>query len=194
MLDYKQKYKEIKTKLIESTDVAYRLGFEAGLKQATQDQMQMQVQQAQQAQMQMQAAMQGGNPQDPNAQAGGVPQEGAPMGMEDQGGMGFEQPAGEGEEPELAAGEVGELDQYINELENLVAKGEKPSVIEMRNKVTKLAELRKNQKAKMKANKPQVVSAQKKLVDNILSKWEKESKMTSENLEDIVKEHGIKLD
>lgn len=190
-LDYRAKYKELKAKLIESTDVAYRLGFEAGLKQAMQDQAQMQIQQAQQQAMQMQAMMGGGQEMSPEQQAqmqdsGDMPASEAQMPMQDQ--------MQDMEMQDEQAGSGSELDQYINELEGLVAKGQKPNVLDLRKVVTELADLRKNQKAKMKENKPQVISAQKKLVDNILKKWELESKMTVDNLEDTIKEFGLKLD
>jgi flagellar biosynthesis/type III secretory pathway protein FliH len=35
-LDYKAKYKELKSQLLRSTDVAYRLGYEQGMKEAQQ--------------------------------------------------------------------------------------------------------------------------------------------------------------
>ena len=93
----------------------------------------------------------------------------------------------------MAPGQATELDQYINELEELVAKGEKPTVTDLRKTVTALADLRKSQKLKMKENKPAVISAQKSMVDNILKKWESELKLTSENLEERIKKEGLKL-
>lgn len=208
-LDYKSKYKELRAKMLESTDVAYRLGYADGLKQGSQDAQMQQMQQMQQAMMQPQIdpatgqPIQGGQPgmegqmggqpgqpgMDPVAQggAGGVdPMTGQPM--VDQGMM--QQP---GEEGDMGQGEQSELDQYIQELEGLVAKGEKPTVMDLRKKVTELANLRKSQKMKVKNNQKEVASSQKKLVDNILKKWEKESTATSENLEDLLKEQGLKL-
>lgn len=214
MIDYKMKYKEMKSKMLESIDVSYRLGYEQGYKEATQEAQQAQVQQQmQQAQMMMQqaASAQQGMPQDqggmPQDQAGmdqgGMPvdQGGAPM---DQGGM----PAGDmgmqggapmqggmqgSPEEELEGSQVNELDQYIQELEAMVAKGEKPNVLDLRKKVTELSNLRKAQKEKIKSNRQQVVSAQKSIVDNLIKKWTSKTEETSEDIERLIREKGIDL-
>jgi len=192
-MDYKAKYKEMRAQLIKSSDLAFRLGYEQGMKDAQVEAMQMQMEQQAQQMAAQQAAMQGGQPG----------QEGQPMSeeeaamQEEQGGMpqdeqGMEQVPME-EEQEMEPGQMTELDSHINELESLVQKGEKPSVVELRKKVTDLSNLRKSQKAKIRSNKPQVASAQKKLVDGILKKWESESKMTAENLEELILKDGLRL-
>lgn len=191
-MDYKAKYKEMRAQLIKSSDLAFRLGYEQGMKDAQVENMQMQMQQQAQQMAQQAAMMQGGQPG----------QEGQPMSeeeaaMQEQGGMpqdeqGMEQAPME-EEQEMEPGQGTELDNHINELESLVAKGEKPTVTDLRKAVEALSNVRKNQKAKMKANKPAVATAQKKLVDSILGKWEKESKMTAENLEELIATEGLKF-
>ena len=123
MLDYKAKYKELRAKLIESTDVAYRLGFEEGMKEGQQAAMQQQMA----MQQEMMAAQQGqvdpetGEPLPPEAQGGEMPPEA----------QGGEMP------PEEMMGEEAgsELDQQIGELESLVAKGEKPTILAMAKKL-----------------------------------------------------------
>jgi len=192
-MDYKAKYKEMRAQLIKSSDLAFRLGYEQGMKDAQVENMQMQMQQQAEQMAQQAAMMQGGQPG----------QEGQPMSeeeaaMQEQGGMpqdeqGMEQAPMEEEGQEMEPGQMTELDSHINELENLVQKGEKPSVVELRKKVTDLSNLRKSQKAKVRSNKPQVASAQKKLVDGILKKWESESKMTAENLEELILKDGLRL-
>ena len=191
-LDYKQKYLEMRSKLLESTDVAYRLGFEEGYKLAQQEaqaQM-MQQQQEQQAMMaQQEAAMQG--------------QEGEPspeeMAMMEEQGMMPEQmpeqmppeelPPEELQQPQNAT----ELDEHIAELENLVAKGEKPSLINLRNKVEELKTLRKAQKETFKRKQQATTISQKKLVNNILEKWEKEANEKDE-LDKLIKETGLEIE
>ncbi len=168
-LDYRAKYKEMRAQLIKSSDLAFRLGYEQGMKDAQVENMQMQMQQQAQQMAQQAAMMQGGQPG----------QEGQPMSeeeaaMQEQGGMpqdeqGMERAPME-EEQEMEPGQGTELDNHINELESLVAKGEKPTVTDLRKAVEALSNVRKNQKAKMKANKPAVATAQKKLVDSILGK------------------------
>jgi gas vesicle protein len=75
----------------------------------------------------------------------------------------------------------------------MVSKGQKPNVTDLRKAVIDIVNIRKSQKAKMKENAPKVLSAQKKLVDNILGKWSKESKSTAEDLEARIKEEGLEL-
>lgn len=199
--DYKTKYMDIRAKLKESTDVAYRLGYEQGMKDGTQA-AQMQAM-AQQQQMQQQAMMggapggapgaEGGDPsQDPSMQGGGD----MPQGME--GGDPSQDPsAGGGAPPPEAMGDEGggsDLDQHINELQGLVSKGEKPTVLEIRKAVTTIANIRKIQKDQWTKKVAQVIPAQKKLVDGILKKWEKENEQPSAGLEEIIKQHGLKIE
>jgi len=195
--DWRTKYMDIRAKLKEATDVAWRLGYERGMKDGTQAaQMQAMAQQQQQ-----QAAMMGGAPggdpsmggdpsQDPSMQ-GGDPSMGGAPGGEDQG---MEGAAPGAEEMEGADGGGSELDQHINELQGLVSKGEKPTVLSIRRAVEALAGIRKTQKNNWAKKAEKIIPAQKKVVDNILAKWEKEAKKPSEGLEDIIKQHGLKLD
>jgi hypothetical protein len=199
--DWKMKYQEIRGKLKEATDVAWRLGYERGMKDGTQ---QAQMQQMAQMQQQQAAMMGGGQPGQPGApgqdpMAGGDPMAqgaagGMPPGAEEGGddaqmGMGAPDEAG-GEE----AGGGSELDNHINELQSLVSKGQKPSVVDIRKVVDNLAGIRKHQKDSWAKKVNKIVPAQKKVVDSILKKWETESKRPSSEIEAIIKEHGLKID
>jgi hypothetical protein len=192
-MDYKAKYKEMRAQLIKSSDLAFRLGYEQGMKDAQVENMQMQMEQQAQQMAAQQAAMQDGQP----GQEGQLMSEEEAAMQEEQGGMPQDEQGMEPQEmeqdQEMEPGQMTELDSHINELESLVQKGEKPSVVELRKKVTDLSNLRKSQKAKIRSNKPQVASAQKKLVDGILKKWESESKMTAENLEELILKDGLRL-
>jgi len=174
--DYKIKYLDIRAKLLDSTDVAYRLGFEAGLKEGKQAA----AEQQQQQQMEAQQAMAMQQQQLPPEEGGEMPPEEMPS---------------EEMAPEMVGDEEGgsELDSQINELEGLVAKGEKPSLVDLRKVVGSLSNVRKSQKAKWSKKIDTNNSAQKKLVNDILSKWETESKSVSDNLEERIKEHGLKV-
>ena len=163
-VDYKTKYIDLRAKFLEATDVSYRLGYTDGMKDG-QQQMQ---QQQQMAEQQAMAAAQGGMP--PGAEGEAPPEEG----MDEEAGS--------------------ELDQHIKGLEDMVAKGEKPSVLDMRKAVIGLSSLRKSQKTKSTNKTAKVESAQKNLVDSILKKWEKESRTVTSDLEDIIKENGIKVE
>jgi len=182
--DYRVKYIDLRSKLVESTDVAYRLGYEEGLKKG-QEQAQQQMEQ-QQAEMEQQQMM---------AQQGMEGQEGQmPQGMEGQEGQEGQMPQGmEGQESQMPQGqeefEGSEIDQHINELESLVAKGEKPKVTDIRKAVLALAGLRKSQKIKASELKA-TASSQRNIVKNILKSFEKETKEEYQGLEDIIKEHN----
>ena len=167
----------MRAKMVEAADTAFRLGMEEGMKQA---EMQMAQQQAQQQQEQeaMMAQQQ--------AQQEGMPEEGAPEEME---GQPMEQAP---EEMDEEAGN--ELDQKMNELQDLVAKGEKPSVVSLRKKVDEITELRKSQKQRLSQKQQSIVTSQKKMVDNILAKWEKESNDVTENIEEAIRQNGIKVE
>jgi hypothetical protein len=165
-LDYKQKYLELRAKMLENIEISYRLGYEHGASEA-------QLSAMQQTQAQAQEIT---PPQEqiPNNQTG-IPE----ASVNEYGDM-----------SELDASNLSELDSSIQELENLVAKGEKPTILCMREAVNKLAELRKTQQEKMKRNQTQVTSSQKSLVDGILKKWEKEvnSDKIGLELESIINE------
>lgn len=203
-IDYKHKYKEILQKFVTATDTMYRLGFEKGAKEAKMNFMAEQAQQAQmqaqQMQQQMQAQQMGGGgamPSPEELEAQGAPPEvvqqaaeaqamqqagGAempPMGME--GMMGGDVPMEEGQSTEL--------DSKISELEGLLAKGEKPSYVQLRKVVNEINDLRKSKKK----NEGKVVEAQRSVVENIMKKWENESKDLNKNIEDLIKEKGIDI-
>ena len=195
--DWKTKYLDIRAKLKEATDVAYRLGYERGMKDGTQAaQMQAMAQQQQQQAAMMQG---GGMPpgQDPSQGQDPSMQQGQDPAMM-QGGDPSQDPSMQGAAP--APEEMGdegggsELDQHINELQSLVSKGEKPSVVNIRKAVEALAGIRKHQKNVWQAKVEKIVPAQKAVVDNILKKWEKEAKKPSEGLEELIKQHGLKVE
>jgi hypothetical protein len=194
--DWKIKYLDIRSKLKEATDVAYRLGMEAGLKQGAQ---QAQMQQMQQQQQMQQAMMGGGQPGQPGQDQGGMPpgadgqdQGQMPPGMD---GGGDESQMGAPAPEEMGDAQGGsELDQHINELQGLVSKGEKPSVLDIRKAVQAIAGIRKSQKNVWSKKSEKIIPAQKSVVDSILKKWESESKKPSEKLEEIIKEHGLQIE
>jgi hypothetical protein len=196
--DWKTKYMDIRAKLKEATDVAWRLGYERGMKDGTQAAQMQAMAQQQQAQAAMMGGAPGGDPaaggdpsQDPSMQGGDPSMAGAAPGGDDEAMM--EGAAAPGAEEIEGADGGSELDQHINELQGLVAKGEKPSVLDIRKAVQAIAGIRKNQKNAWAKKVDKIIPAQKKVVDNILAKWEKEAKKPSEGLEEIIKQHGIKI-
>jgi hypothetical protein len=197
--DYKTKYMDIRAKLKDATDVAFRLGYEKGMKDGTQAaQMQAMAQQQQQ-----QAAMMGGAPGqpgqdpsmggDPSMQGGDPSMGGMPGGDPSQDPSQMEGAGAPGDQEMADAGGGSELDQHIGELEGLVAKGEKPSVIDIRKAVQAIAGIRKAQKNVWAQKAEKIIPAQKKVVDDILKKWDKQAEKPSEGLEAIIKQHGLKI-
>ena len=184
--DYKQKYLNMRSQLVKATDVAFRLGYEEGMKEAAMQQVQQQQAQMEQEQAmaEQQAMAEGGEGAPVDEQAameGEMPESGAPM----------EEGA---PEEEMPSGMASELDKHIDELANLVAKGEKPSILDMRKKVEELSDLRKSQKEKLDSKTKANASSQKKIVDGILKKWEDESKEAAGGLEEILKQHEIQVE
>lgn len=183
--EWKVKYFDLKQKFMDATDTAYRLGYEQGAKEI---QMEMQAQQMAEQQAQ-QAAMQAG--------AAGVDEMGNPV---DEMGNPIDpnqmSPEGqEGEIPPDVDPEVSQqLDDHINELESLVAKGEKPSVVDLRKAVQSLSKVRKSQKDQWGKQTKKKTSIQKSFVDNMLAKWEKESKDATADLEEQILKDGLKIE
>lgn len=184
--DYKAKYLEVRDKLVEATDVAFRLGYEEGMRDGEMQAQQAQMQ-AQQEQMAQAEAMMGGGEMPPGAEGGGE----MPPGMEEAMAAAEQ---GEGAPPEAMDEEqAGELDAHIQALEEMVAKGEKPSVKDMRGKVEKLSSLRKNQKEAWKKKTSQTLSSQKSFVDNLIKKWESDAKETVNDIDKIIKDSGVEV-
>lgn len=199
MVDYKQKYLEIRNILIKSVDIAYRQGYEMGTKDA-------QLQQMQQMQDQ-QAAM-------AEAQGGGAaamygPQGGAPI----QGEVPKNQKEDTAESQDipnvggLQIGSQNELDQHIQSLENIVSKGEQIDLETLKKSIESL----KNYSSSLKSKKNQSISLpprvskvlspdqktqlsmQEMILNNVLEKWEKESRQAASDitstLTGILKKH-----
>jgi len=123
-INYKQKYQELKAKYMQSVDMAFRLGFEEGAKQASQDAAQQQQAQAQEA-----AAQQPPGGGAPGGGMGGEPPETTQPGDDTAAPMpGGATPA---EAPQAAAPmaesehpDGSELDQHISKLESMLSKSE----------------------------------------------------------------------
>jgi hypothetical protein len=99
----------------------------------------------------------------------------------------------QGQMPEEIPQASGELDSKIAELEELLGKGEKPKILDLRKAVQELSSLRKQQLSKMNKTSKKAESAQRSLVKGILNKWQEESKSVTEDLEKLLENEGIKL-
>lgn len=198
-IDYKSKYNQLKTQFMESVDVAWRLGFEAGKQQA-----QLEDIQNQQAQQQEMAAQQQGLPPG----QGGQPGEGGP-----------ESPEGGQESPEQAEDDTqsenpqgSELDQHIAKLESMVSKSD-VTPQDLQKALSDIRKLRKSQqhdiemkkaaqaisgiaealhKPKFKIsqqanhnmndNAKRAVSMQHKIVEDVMKAWATEENKASNDI------------
>ena len=176
-VDYKQKYEQMREKMISTTDVAYRLGYEEGLKTGEQNAQAEQI--AQQQQAEMMAAQQQIDPETGEVIEGGMP--GEEMGGE-------MSPQAAGEEDMSGIDEEGgsELDSAVSELEGLVQKGEKPTVLSMRSAVEKLADIRKSQKNQVKKIADKSTAKQSEFINGLIKKWENDAKDIDKGLDDIL--------
>lgn len=201
-VNWKQKYTELKAKYMESVDMAFRLGFEQGAQQASQDAA---MQQAQAAQDQAQMAQQGppggqgptGRPEDDQSF---TDQQDVPPNVPAGPGRGIE-PMQESENP---AGS--ELDQHISALEQMINKSEDLSVDEIKKHINDLKhfmEMKKSAAAipeiAKALHKPSfkigvqashnltsaaksAVTMQERIVSDIMQKWEAEEKRASKDI------------
>lgn len=194
--DYKIKYEQLKANFISTVQKSYALGLEAGLQQA---QMQNLQQQASDAQAQLQALQNpqvdaNGQPmqpgQDPNAPQDPSQNPNAQNAQQQDPNAQNAQPAQFGQSPDDGSGT--ELDNHLNELEGLVAKGEKPSLPELRKKIEEITGLRKAQKQPAKQAK-QVESSQKQLLNSILKSWKQEAPKVSNSIADIIAQAEAKV-
>jgi len=192
MIDYKMKYLELRAKLLESSQVSFRLGYEQGYQASQQESQQQAIQSLSQPKIGPDGKpiqpndgqqVDPNSQQDPNANPSDPTQTSQGVNMQNE-------VAKQGQE---VAPENSELDQHISELEGLVAKGEKPSLVDLRNTVMKLAELRKNQIDLMTKKQVQTGSSQKQFIKGILDKWDSESSEELD-LDNIIKESRLNLD
>lgn len=161
-VDYKKKYLDLRAKMVSSMDMAFRMGYEKGVMEATQQQMQQQIQMQQQ---QMMAAQ----PPQPSPGQEGAPQEAQEPQAEDSDGQSQE-----------------ELDRHIEELESLVNKNDlssdvKNSIAELTKSLSKMKPLKLNSQAiaNLDSNDKKNLTVQEKLIENIMKKWEEESPKTT---------------
>jgi hypothetical protein len=191
-INYKQRYDDLKIKFLRSTDVAWRLGYAQALKDSQLKQMQQQLQQAQQqAQAAQQSAMmqsQGGqNGEQPEVGADGQPIQDDAQFQSQQDGT--DENGAQAAQPPQANDELG---AGIDELESAMGKAELSD--EDRSKLQKALSAIKSFSPRVSANlddnSKKTHTMQQKIVDNILSKWDNESKKSTNNIMDIIGTEG----
>lgn len=208
-IDWKKKYQELKSKFMESVDMAFRLGFEQGKQQAGQDQ----AMQAQNQANSMPGGANGGESPDPT-QANGPTQPGDDQSSPMPGGATPNEPPNpavpmaESEHPDGS-----ELDQHISKLESMLGKSEDLDLNDLKKTVDDLKSLQKSYKEQLNlkksaqaisgiakalhkpafkisqqaqhnlnSNAKQSLSMQEKIVNDIMKKMEQEESRASKNI------------
>jgi hypothetical protein len=184
-INYKMKYQELKLKFINTTDVAWRLGYEAGLQAAQLQNSQQQLEQANQnAQLHAQAA---GAQKAPGQESSKVPANAE---------------EGDKEENKLSAHPDGsELDQHISELEGMLGKSEITQ--DDLKKVLDSMKLKKNEvksismpaltfsAPNMDNSSKEAIKIQNEIVTNVMKKWEDEEKRVSKDIMSTLNLEGL---
>lgn len=191
-IDYKKKYEDLRSRYIQSLDVAFRTGYEQGFNESQNQAMAQQA--AQQSQMMGAMQSQAGMPQQDQ---GGAPQ--------DQAGT-VEVPSGQ----EQSAQGQDELDEAISTLEQLVNKSE-PSIGDLKKSIemiksehlhkklmkkTKSIDITPKQystsyKVNLPENSKAAVAMQQKIVDDILRKWEQEQGQSSRDITQVLSTEAL---
>jgi hypothetical protein len=198
LIDYKQKYQELKAKFMSSIDAAWNDGFQHGMEASQTDQAQQDSQQA-----------------DAMAQAqAGAPQPGQPS---EQPTEGEAQPGQQAEAPMSQNPNEDELGQHIEKLESMLGKSEISSLelqdlkktlndirsLQVQINLTKSLSSIKNTRLaksqsfspKTKANLPapaqKALSTQQEIVDSIFKKWEGEASKTASDISSILGVEGL---
>lgn len=212
-INYKMKYQSLKGKFMSSVDMAFRLGYEAGAKDAQVEQAAQAQQQAAEQEAQMgqdpQGGSEGGWQGEEVSQADPSSSPNAP-GAESAGGA----PMQESEHPDGS-----ELDQHINMLESMLAKGEEAvdsqdlrKALDQIKSFKQAAVAKKNIKGIAKALKKPVakkvfalgkgaqnlspvqknaLSMQESIVSDIMKSWEKEEQTASKSILETLKIEGL---
>jgi hypothetical protein len=194
LIDYKQKYQELKAKFMSSVDAAWNDGFQHGMEASQTDQAQQQSQQAD-----AMAQQQAGAPQ-----PGEQPQEG-------------EQPGQEGEAATSQNPNEDELGQHIEKLESMLGKAEitpfelqdlKKTLSDIKslqiqiNLTKSLSSIKSTRLAKSQSFSPKIqanlpvpaqkaLSKQQEIVDSLFKKWESEASHASSGISAILGVEGL---
>jgi hypothetical protein len=218
--NWKLKYQELKSKYMNSVDVAFRLGVEEGMKQSSLDNANQQLQQAQIDKQNMPSGSgEDGKPN--NNGAVGTPDQG--VGADKSGAPSIQPetpeavPMQESEHPEGT-----ELDQHIAKLEGMIAKSEELNVNDLKKTIDDLKSLQKYHKEQTELkksaaaitkiaaslHKPQfkfgvqaqhnlnstaksAASMHHKIVNDIMQKWESEENKAGKDIMSALKVDGI---
>lgn len=184
LTDYKAKYMDLKAKFLNTTDLAWRLGYEQGLKDS-------QLEQLQQTQMMTQQASQPSNaaPTEEHEESTPSPVSENPNGDE----LGqhiekLESMLGKGE---IAPIELQSLKKTLNDIRSLQVQSNLAKSMEsIRNTKMPLTFSPKNQ-ANLNDTAKKSLSLQEKIVSDIFTKWEKDESKAFNDISSIINAEGI---
>lgn len=186
-IDYRQKYQELKSKFMDSIDVAWRDGYENGMKDA-------QLEQVQQQQMQDQAMAQQGAPgaeQQPDEQIADEPTSEHPGGSElDQHIAKLESLIGKSE---IGASDVESLKKALSDIKlyqsqiALTKSMESAKKVTMRKSFVNLKPLAKSEAPKVTAT----MQLQKQIVGDAMKAWADEETRAKSSILEVAKLEGL---
>ena len=187
--NWRVKYESLKAQYLESIDVSYRLGYEAGAQQA-----QIQSAQDQSAQAQQQAQLSQGAGNSPGGNAPGSKQSEPPNGEE--------QPQPGQEPQEDTGGAQSELDQHIGQLESMVQKGEfspndlMKAIDDLKKSKPKKAEkkpfvLSNSAHHNLTLSQKQALSDQHKIVEEVMKSFKEEESRAQNDVRSILAREGL---
>jgi hypothetical protein len=203
-IDYKKKYMEIRSILVNSVDQAFKAGYQQGSKDAQVEAMQ------QQAEMQAQqmAAMQGGmqpgmddGTMTPEEQQGQVMDGAADAHFQDgsnelENGMAeLEQELSKAEfDKQAIAAQLANLTRSLNKIKEAnELKKSSSHIKKIKNAHNKLSEYSLGYKKNLSTTHKKAVSAQQNIVEGILKKWEaEETKVAADILDVLSSENKVK--
>ena len=197
VVNYKQKYEELKSRFMSAVDSAWNDGFQHGAQSAQMDQA---AQQQQQNDAMMQA--QAGQPQPGEEQAEGAPEqaegeaEGQPTSQnpnEDQLGQHIEKLESMIGKSEISPMELSDLKKTLNDIRSLQVQ---INLTKSMNSI-KSTKLAKSQSftPKTKANLPEpakkALTLQQEILDNVFKKWDTESSHAASGIASLLNIEGL---
>lgn len=189
VIDYETKYKNLKAKYLNTVDLAWRLGYEEGLKEAQTDQAQ---QMAQMAQMPQEEDNQESEAQEAETQEA-AEQNAAPQ--EDELGKHIEKLEGMLGKSEFSGVDVVELKKTLNDIRSLQTSINLIKSMEnaKNSKMVKSLDFKLSPKLikNVSDSGKKALTLQHKIVENVFSKWEKDSKKTGNEIVDLLNISGL---
>lgn len=171
-IDYKKKYENLRANFIDALNFSFRTGYEQGFNEATVQSAMQQAQMMQQAQAQQMGQEQPGQPEEMGA-------EGGPDELD----QAIAQLEGLIKSEDVSAEKIARL---VEEIKTKKIHKTTMGMIEKSSKNPKTFNFSESFRVNMPAEQKRAVSAQNKIVEDIMRKWETEESSASKNITDAL--------